>query len=211
MLNLMIIRLYRFITVLVPCLLVYFYFNKQQNQTGIKDPQNHLIRLLTFAVYFTLVLHVTGIGTIYDTLRGGMEINSEQLRLIPLIDIMDRRIFILDILNIIMMVPLGFMLPMIWPKSDNLKIIALTGFVFSLMIELSQLLNFRCSDVDDLIMNTLGAVLGFLLFRLINKNKNIQSKRINYIKSEPYVYMIAMFLGNFLLFNEIAIINLLHM
>lgn len=207
--NLMIIRLYRFITVLIPLLIIYFYY--KNNETEIKDPKNHLIRLLTFGVYFTLVLHITGIGTIYDALRGGFYLTEDQIRWIPLIYMSSKRILVLNILNIMMMAPLGFLLPMIWPKTDNLKIIAIVGFVFSLAIELSQLLNFRCSDIDDLIMNTIGAVIGYLIFNWFNKKRKIQSERTEYKTSEPYVYMIAMFLGNFLLFNEIAIINLLHM
>ena len=36
---------------------------------------------------------------------------------------------------------------------------------FSLAIELSQLLNNRITDIDDLFTNTLGAMVGYLLYR----------------------------------------------
>ncbi|HBT95229.1 MAG TPA: hypothetical protein DEB24_03600 [Coriobacteriia bacterium] len=37
----------------------------------------------------------------------------------------------------------------------------------SLLIELSQLLNNRLTDIDDLIINTVGALIGFLLCRIV--------------------------------------------
>lgn len=42
-----------------------------------------------------------------------------------------------------------------------------TGFCFSLLIETDQLFNRRATDIDDLIMNTLGTALGFLIYRLL--------------------------------------------
>ena len=44
-------------------------------------------------------------------------------------------------------------------------------FLLSLGIELAQLLNYRVSDVDDLIMNTLGAFLGYALLMLLSRKK----------------------------------------
>lgn len=40
------------------------------------------------------------------------------------------------------------------------------GFLFSLLIEISQLLNFRASDVNDLILNTAGALGGFGIYQI---------------------------------------------
>ncbi len=41
--------------------------------------------------------------------------------------------------------------------------------VFSLAIELGQLLDNRITDIDDLSMNTLGAIIGYLLYRVLFK------------------------------------------
>ena len=48
------------------------------------------------------------------------------------------------------------------------------------MVELSQLLTFRLTDVDDLITNTLGTLLGFLLAKLfISRQKEILPEQKN--------------------------------
>ena len=71
-----------------------------------------------------------------------------------------------------MMAPFGFLLPMLKPR--RVFSTAAWGFVFSLSIEVMQLLytwsggpSARSFDVTDLITNTLGAILGYLLFWLL--------------------------------------------
>ena len=41
------------------------------------------------------------------------------------------------------------------------------GFCLSLMIELLQLLTYRATDINDLIANTLGTLLGYFVFRML--------------------------------------------
>ena len=66
-------------------------------------------------------------------------------------------------LNIILFIPFGLLLPMI-KKLKGYR--HLTWFSFSLMIELIQplLLYSRISDITDIITNTTGALLGYLLY-----------------------------------------------
>ena len=72
--------------------------------------------------------------------------------------------FIINILgNIIMFMPIGFLVPSIW-HFNNKKVLFI-GFLSSLFIEISQLFLPRSSDVDDLILNTFGVFLGLLLYR----------------------------------------------
>lgn len=69
------------------------------------------------------------------------------------------------LLNIALFIPLGFLLPLLWRQYRSLAALAAFGFALSLAIELSQLFVLRATDVNDLITNTLGAVLGWLLAR----------------------------------------------
>lgn len=71
------------------------------------------------------------------------------------------------ILNILLFVPLGVMLPVLWRKFRKLRNTVLLGFGMSLAIELLQILTFRATDVNDLITNTLGTYSGFLCARLL--------------------------------------------
>ena len=54
------------------------------------------------------------------------------------------------ILNIIMCMPLGFLLPLIWEDCRKLGKTVLIGAGFSLLIEITQLFNYRATDIDDL-------------------------------------------------------------
>ena len=72
--------------------------------------------------------------------------------------------------NVIGFVPYGFILPIISKKTENLLFVTSTGFLGSLLVETVQLITRVGSfDVYDLILNTLGAFLGCLLFMVCNK------------------------------------------
>ena len=72
------------------------------------------------------------------------------------------------ILNIILFIPLGIMLPLLWKKYNTLRETLIFGFSMSLAIELLQILTYRATDINDLIANTIGAVLGHFVFRAIS-------------------------------------------
>lgn len=175
--------------------IVYLTLNKNI------ENKNHFLKVLLFSFYVFTLLSLTEIGTIYN-LIGGVQIEQDFINLIPFRDMRMRITMILSLLNILVFVPLGFLLPIVWPKSDNFKSAFLIGFSLSFLIETAQMLNFRRTDIDDLIFNTLGAILGYLIFRLINKTINLKSNRMNYFKYEPYLYIISIYLGMFLFYNE---------
>lgn len=73
--------------------------------------------------------------------------------------------------NILMFIPLGLLLPFFHPVFKNRWVIILTGFVSSALIELTQLVsrlfhNYRHIDIDDVILNTTGTAIGFLMYKL---------------------------------------------
>ena len=72
--------------------------------------------------------------------------------------------------NTTMFIPLGVVWPSVFKKLDShLKVIA-AGFGVSLFIEILQLpFNDRVSDIDDLILNTSGYVIGYGIYLLAKK------------------------------------------
>ena len=68
--------------------------------------------------------------------------------------------------NLALFVPLGLFLPLLWKKAQGWRTPAL-GLGLSLLIEFIQLFIDRGCDVNDLILNTMGAAAGFLLFLLL--------------------------------------------
>lgn len=71
--------------------------------------------------------------------------------------------------NVAMLVPFGLLLPMAFPRLRRWWKTALWVAGFILCVETAQYFIGRSADVDDLIMNTLGGVLGYGLFALLDK------------------------------------------
>lgn len=69
--------------------------------------------------------------------------------------------------NVLLFVPLGIFLPLLWKKYRMLKPTLLFGFCMSMTIELLQMFTYRATDVNDLITNSAGTLLGFLLARAV--------------------------------------------
>lgn len=64
--------------------------------------------------------------------------------------------------NVIMFIPLGFLLPKVFPKLDRLGKVLLATFFIMLTVELAQLFTLLGScDTDDLILNVLGSAMGY--------------------------------------------------
>ncbi|MFZ7942680.1 VanZ family protein [Neobacillus sp. 19] len=69
--------------------------------------------------------------------------------------------------NIIGFMPFGFILPLLAKKFQKLGAITVATFSLSLTFELLQLVfEFGSFDVDDLILNTIGGILGYLPIKL---------------------------------------------
>ena len=70
--------------------------------------------------------------------------------------------------NIIMFVPFGFFPGLLW-HNFNWKRALITGFCITAFIECWQLCVGRAFDVDDLLLNTLGAFCGWLLAQAVRR------------------------------------------
>jgi glycopeptide antibiotics resistance protein len=89
--------------------------------------------------------------------------------------------------NIIGFMPFGFILPLLAKKFQKLGIVTLATFCLSLTFELLQLIfEFGSFDVDDLILNTGGGILGYMPIKLViwftRMKKNNLSGNVNYGK-----------------------------
>lgn len=69
--------------------------------------------------------------------------------------------------NVAAFIPFGVMLPCLFPKCRKFFLTALFSFEFSLCVEVIQLTGkVGIFDVDDILLNTLGGVMGFLVYRI---------------------------------------------
>ncbi|MFG1809933.1 VanZ family protein [Streptomyces sp. NPDC049040] len=67
--------------------------------------------------------------------------------------------------NVLLGVPFGILLPMLFPRARGLLRVAVVTALVMVLIEATQgaLVEGRAFDIDDVILNTLGALLGYLL------------------------------------------------
>lgn len=138
----------------LPLVLIYiFIFDKERAKR--KWGWMALLTLYLNAMY--IVIGVPGVQYI----RWDPTIN-----LIPFQDFSTRNILGMA-LNAVMFAPLGFLLPAYFERYRYWGRTLAAGFLTSLTVELIQLFTFRATDVDDLIMNTLGTLVGFLIARLV--------------------------------------------
>ena len=141
---------------------------------------------------------VTGIGTIWDIGKFGDIIRPEEINLIPFSDTS----FITCFLNAFMFMPFGFLLPLIWKNYHTLTNVVLAASAYSLAIELCQLFNRRRTDIDDLLMNTLGAAVGFFCWRLFDLCfKKRRKKAVSLSRWEAAFYLSLSIGGQFFFLN----------
>jgi glycopeptide antibiotics resistance protein len=85
--------------------------------------------------------------------------------------------------NVIGFAPFGFICPLIFKKSRNLKVVLVATFSLSLTYEVLQLLfQFGSFDVDDLILNTLGGILGYIPFKFFHFILSLKKVTFNFKK-----------------------------
>ena len=211
------ITLYMFACTTFLCIIFQVVFLRKANQReGRPLTARHFIWVYVFLFYLMLVYSVTGLGAVWDIGRYESLIRMSEVHLIPFGTFDGSFIGAVPyILNICMTIPLGFLLAFIWPQLRSVKKIALIGFCFALVIELSQLLNRRGSTVDDLLMNTLGAVLGYLLFCGLyalyarsHRPTPAKSYSSPLLRHEPIIYLISSFVGVFLLLGPAVVTSL---
>ena len=93
------------------------------------------------------------------------------------------------ILNVMLFIPLGIFLPLLWQRFRSAGFCVVFGFGMSFIIELLQMLTFRATDVNDLITNTCGTLFGYLLVTpLLKKVSPVDKGRY-----APYVLCILSF------------------
>ncbi|XID94959.1 VanZ family protein [Paenibacillaceae bacterium WGS1546] len=150
--------------------IVYFLFFYRKWR---KKSKRELVIHTLMYVYVAMVLFVT-LMPFTIPFGGTNQLFMKTANLIPFRDLMlSHKGAIRELLlNIGMMTPFGILYPIV-SRKGVLTTVALT-FFFSLIIEFSQLLSSwwgglhaRTFDVTDLITNTLGGLIGYLIFIVI--------------------------------------------
>lgn len=165
--------------ILIILYFVIFYKKWKEKGKDILVINTIMYIYLSFVLYFTLMPIITSLPFIFNHPYTPMNLE-------PFIDVtFGRGDFIRQVvLNIIMMIPFGFIFPII-KSNDSKKVFFKTilyTFSFSLCIELLQPLisSSRSSDITDLITNTIGGIIGYILYIVF---RPLINKILNFIKS----------------------------
>lgn len=128
------------------------------------------IFILLFLLYLALVVYLTCFGERMENVSDG----SPRYNLRPFHEIKrfwnnrhivgTRGMFLNIFGNVLLFMPLGAFLCAV-PKKTNILICFVISAFSSLLIETLQFcFNLGCFDVDDLILNTTGGLLGYILY-----------------------------------------------
>ena len=159
-------------------LLVRVYVAAKQKRVSWKrEAQLMLVYICIVVVMrFTFFPFFKVDGKIQPLIFDASQMFPPRINLLPMVNLLDYEIFREMLINVIgnstMFIPLGIVWPSVFRKLDTHKKVIAAGVGFSLCIEIFQLPFFdRVTDIDDLILNLLGAALGYGLFLLFTKTK----------------------------------------
>lgn len=167
--------------ILAVCYLpIYFIMRK-------KMPLLRQIAYFLFIVCVLVISTATFLDWVIICLLDGRAIfaTEHSLNLIPFRFITEtwdmgvRKQITQTIANILMFLPLGFIFPVAFKKARTFYKTTICMLLFSFLIEFVQYFIGRSADIDDLILNTSGAMLGYFLFYKLSKlfkNKNVWKK-----------------------------------
>ena len=113
---------------IVPIIILFYLILSRRNK---KQTFLHIIAVSVFCYYLFGILTVTGIGFTKSM------IFSPNFSFVPFIGMITGPID--TMLNVILFVPMGLFLPLLYKKFNNIKSVALTGFLFSISVELLQM------------------------------------------------------------------------
>ena len=118
-------------------------------------------------IYFVLAVYLCGVYSVVGLPHARYIRFDMNISLIPF------RYFFSNlwnhVLNIFLFIPLGFFLTVLLRRYGKLHHAFLFGFLLSASIELLQIFTYRATDINDLMTNTLGTVIGWCLGKVFLK------------------------------------------
>lgn len=102
-----------------------------------------------------------------------------RVNLVPLVNLFDydnKRDLLQNVIgNVAMFIPSGIVLPIIYKRLNTFGKVVLAGGGISLSIEMIQLpFSVRATDIDDLILNTAGVIIGYGIYALVQCIRRIK-------------------------------------
>lgn len=136
----------------------------------------HIILRVLFVIYLVMMVYFLFFSERFgrvpsDSYHYNLKPFTEISRYLSYIDTIGVTNVLINLLgNVVCFMPLGFMLPVLSRRKWKLVRTTLLSCLASVIVELTQLVSKLGScDVDDVLMNTLGGFLGYILFLVCSK------------------------------------------
>ena len=163
-------------------LLVRVCICAKQKQVDLKQELELLLVYICIIVVarFTFFPFFKVDGRIQPLVFNAATVFPLRINMIPLVNLFDYEVFRELLINVIgntaMFIPLGIVWPTVFKELNTHKKVIAAGVGFSLCIEILQLPFDRVTDVDDLILNSLGYLAGYGIY-LLAKTIRRKAKR----------------------------------
>lgn len=126
-----------------------------------------------FSIYFSYLISLTLSGR-----EAGSRSGHINLTLFSTL-IRNGRIGLIAMENILLFIPFGILVPILWKFYRHWWNLVLMAFIISMLIELSQLLTARgFFELDDILLNTAGAWIGYFAFFLFYSSLYALRRRV---------------------------------
>lgn len=141
------------------------------------------ITMLCFIIYILLLYYIV---TVQDN-------NYGTNNFVPFKEIfrydLNSKLFIRNVIgNVLLFVPFGIFTSY-YLKNKSIFPSIILSFLVSCSIEFAQSIIGRTADVDDVILNTMGGVLGYLIYKFF---KNVSLKLPEFVKSNFFLDMLSL-------------------
>ena len=167
--------------IMVLLLPIYYFLRFKIFKCNTNDKKREVIMLI-FVLYMIALTSQAILPKFIINFDGihNIETGTHRVNLIPfkfLRDIYNETIvkgdivfFLINIVgNTLLFVPLGFCIPLLWNiPYDKVMLI---GLAYTLFIEITQMFMPRVSDVDDLILNCTGVIIGVFIHSIVLNQK----------------------------------------
>ncbi len=173
-------------TIIIVSIRLVYIFNNKENFVLHKE-----LLMLCFIIYILLLYYIV---TFQDNNYGTN--NFVPFREIFRYDV-NSRLFLKNVIgNVLLFVPFGIFVTY-YVKNDKVYQTLFLSILVSCSIEFAQSVIGRTADIDDVILNTIGGIIGYIIFKFGGK---LVDKLPRFMKSQVFLDVLCLVIILFIIY-----------
>lgn len=145
-------------------------------KSDIETTNEHETLSVLFIMFIAALASQTVIPELFFDGNGELTFNRgyDRINLVPFKEI-DRALsvggsfFMVNFIgNVLVFAPIAFFIALLYNKAGFFKCVLITA-IYSVFVEVCQIPQDRGTDIDDVILNTLGGMVGYILYLILQK------------------------------------------